>query len=439
MAHQEIALSRRNFLLGLVNGAVTMLGLALLDTGTVLTAFIVQLMGGNVIWVGLVTSVINSATQWPAVALANRLETHPRRLPYYRVSALARTVAWLGLGLVLVRGWGLSNLALFLIVTGAFFLRSVGGGVGIIPFWSIVSDTVPPDWRGRFFGIRQLTGGLLCVGAGFYVRAVLGETSPYPFPQNYGVLALWATVATALGTGAFCLFEEPPAAAQRRQVPLLVQLRRGPRLFRRDPNYRRLLRANLAYGLSMAIVGPFIVPYALKHMHVAAAAVGMMLIARQLAYSLSSFAWSYISDARGNRLLLIITSCLCLTVPLAMLAAPLTPERVVIHVLGLPLEASVVYLLAVFVLLGLTTGGLELGANNYLLELAPPRKRSTYLGFLSTLNVPLAWAPLLGALLIGRADRFLLGFGLSLAAAIVCLYNVLRLSEVRYEENGNAR
>jgi MFS family permease len=273
----------------------------------------------------------------------------------------------------------------------------------------------------------------MCLGVGFYVRHMLGPANGYAFPRNYGVLALWATIAMALGVLAFCLNDDPGATTATRRLPLRQQVRRGPRLARRDPNYRRLLRAIVGYGLAMSLTTPFIVPYGLQRAHLSAGAVGIFLIARQLAFSLSSFLWSYISDARGNRLLLLITSALVVLIPVEMLAAPLVPPGSTVAVAGVIISAPVGYLTAVFVLMGLASGGLELGYNNYLMEVAPPRKRSSYLGFLSTLNLFLSWTPLAGALLIGSANRFALGFALATVAAVVCLYNVIRLGEVREE------
>jgi MFS family permease len=429
-------LSRRNFYLGLFNGAVTMVGAALLDPGTVLPAFVVQLMGGNVLWVGLIVSLYGCSVQLPIALLANRMETVAHRMPFYWASALIRTLSWLALGLVLVRAHGLSHLTLFLIVAATFLVWGLGLGVSNIPFYSIVSDSIPPTWRGRFFGIRQIIGGLMCLGVGIYVQQMLGPHSGYAFPHNYGVLALWATVATSLGVAAFCVSEDRGAVTATRRLSLCLQLRRGPRLARRDPNYRRLLRVILGYGLAMSLTTPFIVPYGFQRFHLSAGAVGVFLIANQLAYSLSSFVWSYLSDAQGNRRLLLVTSGLVVLIPVAMLAAPLVPVGSTVALLGLVVSAPVAYLTAVFVLLGLASGGLVLGYNNYLLEVAPPRKRSTYLGFLSTLNLFLSWTPLAGALLIGSANHFALGFALATVAALVCLYNVLRLGEVR-EENGD--
>lgn len=432
-------LSRRNFWLGQINGPATMLSMTLLNTETVLAAFVVSLMGGNVIWVGLLASLIACASLLPGVLLANRMAVAERRLPYYQFGAVLRTGSRILLALVLILGQGESRLATFVALAGSMLLWAVGAGVSLIPFWSVVSDSIPPRWRGRFFGSRNVIGGLLSVAGGLWLRQMLSPESGYSFPINFGYIALASAVAEALGTGAWCLTYEPPPPRQSRRLPLGLQLLRGPRLWRRDPNYRRLLRANVAYSIAMSFVVPFIVPLGLKQLDVAAAALGGFVVARQLAFSLSALVWSQISDQRGNRLLLIITASLALLIPAAMLLAPSLPRDPAWHWGGVAVNFPAIFLTGVFALVGAATGGLELAQNNYLLEVAPPRKRSTYLGFLYAVGVPLAWAPFVASLLIGPHDRFLLGFALSLAAVLVCLYNLLRLSEVREEEEPFAR
>ncbi len=213
-----------------------------------------------------------------------------------------------------------------------------------------------------------------------------------------------------------------------------MQLRRGPRLFRRDTNYRRLLRAGVAYSLASSCVVPFIVPYALKHAGIASSALGVFIVARQLAFSLFALIWGRISDRHGNRRVLVMGSALSLLVPLAMLAAPLIKPGAELHLGTLVVQLPVAYYAVVFGLVGLITGGLEMAYSNYLMEVAPARKRPTYLGFRSTLGVPLAWAPFVASLLIGAQDRFAVGFVLSLAAALVALVNALRLGEVRQSD-----
>lgn len=436
MTEETPKLSKRNFSLGIFNGSILMLGGTLVNTETVMAAFVVELMGGNVIWVGLLISVFASSIYWPQVLLANRLESRPRRLPYYWFAAIMRTLTRGLLATVLLLGTGLSPVTLFILVTLLLLLWASALGVAIIPFWSVVTDSIPPNWRGKFLGGRQLIGGLLSIAAGFFVVSMLSPDSGYSFPRNYGLLALYATFFTFLGTGAWCLAEERPHPVQKRRVSVGFQFRRGPRLLRKDVNYRRLLRAAVFYGLSMSFVTPFIVPYALKHLGIAVAAVGAFIIARQLGFSLASSLWSYISDHFGNRLLLLITSSMALLIPLLMLGMSMVQPDSALTVIGLSVDLQVAYLVAVFAIVGTTTSGRDLGHSNYLLEVAPARKRATYLGFMSAVMLPLAWSPFLASLLIGRADRFMLAFGLSLAAALICLYNVVRLSEVRFEENG---
>ena len=427
------SLSRRNFCLGQINGPVTFVAITLMSADTVLAAFVVKLMGGNVIWVGLLSSVIASATLLPNAYLAARLEALPRRLPYYRLGALLRTVARLVLAGALLFPLGLSPLATFVVVTCAMLGWGLAAGMANIPFWSVVSDSIPPQWRGRFFGLRNVLSGLLAVACGLWVKHMLAADSGLTFPRNFGIIALVAVVAEAIGTGAWCLARERPAVHQSRRLSFAKQLLRGPRLLRRDPNYRRLLRANVAYSLAMSCTVPFIVPYALRHMGVAVATLGIFIVARQAAFSGFALVWGRLSDRAGNRRVLVITSSLALLLPLAMLAARWIAPDALLQVGAWSLPAPVVFFAAVFALVGLASGGLEMASGNYLLEVAPARKRSTYLGFSATIGVPLAWAPFAASLLIGSHDRFGLGFAVSLVAAVVCLASVLRMAEVRGE------
>jgi len=60
-----------------------------------------------------------------------------------------------------------------LTVFSLFFLLFVFtfmGGIAVIPFMDIWGKAIPSTLRGRFFGHRQLWGGILAIGSGFIVR-----------------------------------------------------------------------------------------------------------------------------------------------------------------------------------------------------------------------------------------------------------------------------
>ncbi|MCD6134206.1 MAG: hypothetical protein J7J25_01625 [Candidatus Omnitrophica bacterium] len=96
---------------------------------------------------------------------------------------------------------------------------------------------------------------------------------------------------------------------------------------------------------------------------------------------LSNFFWGYISDFRGNKVVLQLSAFFCLLAPLSVIAARfLTPWL----------------LLFGFFVTGFCLTGRRIGNTNFLLDIAPVLNRPTYIGLRGTLNFPMAIFPLLG-------------------------------------------
>lgn len=74
---------RRNFNLGVANGALWILCRALIDPDTVLPAFAIALMGDNPLAVGLLVSLVNAGWFWPPLLMTSTMATRRRRHPYY--------------------------------------------------------------------------------------------------------------------------------------------------------------------------------------------------------------------------------------------------------------------------------------------------------------------------------------------------------------------
>lgn len=424
-------LSRRNFVLGLINGALFIFLMAFIDTDTVITGFAWQLTGGKAIWIGLLVSVINTGWFWPALLLSPVLATTWRLLPAYRVSVVTRLVGLFAMAAV---AWYVDRFSVamgFALFALTFLTYTVGGGISLIPFMSIVSDTIPAQWRGRFFGARYLIGGLLAFGAGFLVKSLLSEQGAYRFPHNYAILFGLAAILAVPSLIAFCFVEECPRSVQRRRLPLMVELRRGLRILKRDRNFRRLVVTRSVATVMLGLSLPFIVPYALSQLGSPAAAVGLFMSCKVLTYAISNVFWSRVSDNRGNRRLLLLSSFMGLAAVWMLLGVRLLPEGHLLSVAGLALSWRVAFVCVIFAAFGFSNAGQEIGYTNFLLELIPERKRPTYLSVFYLVWLPLCWVPFFGALLIGNAHRFTLGFTLAALLSLLLVRFTLRLREVR--------
>ncbi|MCD6361262.1 MAG: MFS transporter, partial [Armatimonadetes bacterium] len=297
-----------------------------------------------------------------------------------------------------------------------YLLYTSAGGVGLVPFLSVVTDSIPANRRGLFFGLRYLLGGLLAFGAGFWVKWVLSDESGMSFPDNYAAVFGVAAVVASVSLVVFCFVREPQHKVETRQLRVGVQLARGLRRVWREPDFRRLLLARISYQAGCGLVFPFLVPYAYQYLHMSEAMVGILVAVRQLCWSTSNLLWSHISDHMGNRPLFVISGALTLSSVLLALAAPFLPHTELAVIWGLHFDYRLVLLLCAFAASGAGNSGQVVAHNSYLLEFTPERTRPVYFGTYYLVLLPLAFLPLPTALLIGVGGRYMSVF---IAGALV--------------------
>jgi MFS family permease len=429
-ANHHSPLVRRNYVLGVVNGALWQLANAFMNPSTVVPAFILALGKGDKIWVGVITACMNSGWSWPQAFLSKYLGAKRRLLPYYWFSAIGRSVAILALtGVVAFLHDASASVILWLIAI-LFMVYGSCGAVGIIPFMTIVSDSMPAALRGRFFGLRWLFGGLMGMGAGVVVKQILSGEAGLGYPRNYIALFAIASVIYVASFLCFGFVREPTHIAPGRELPMRLELARGPRLLRKDADFRRLILSRIFDAIAGGLTVPFMAPFALQYWRAPEEVIGVFLSLQAGAGAVSNLLWSRISDRQGNRKLLIVSSAASImTSALVLTSLALPPLR-----LGAWSGVTFTLPLAVFSLAfipqGFAMSGLAMGQTNYLLDIAPNRRRATYVAFSSLVMFPLAWWPVAGALIIGES-RFVLAFAVALTAAIASFTNAWRLREPR--------
>jgi len=440
---------RRNFITGVVNGALMQVSAVCMDSGIVLSAFLVHLMPtqgrrfwqNSTFWVGLVPSLMSLGWLWPPAFIAHKLEGQQRKMPVYTRSAIWRLLVLALLVWLSTRAGHMPSTLLAGLFALTVFVWTSGGGVGMIPFFDIVSKTIPANRRGRFFGSRSFLGGFLAFATGLLIRYLLDEShSGLAFPRGYTAVFALAWVGTQIGTFSFNLTREPLTPVPHHPVTWGQQMRRGSRILRRDRNYRRLVGVRLLSSLN-AMSLPFMVPFAMIRLGASEPMVGIFAAIAMISGTISNVLWSYVGDEFGNRRLLLLTNALGLLAPAAVLLAPHLAARPAFSALGLSFTPQLGGLCAAYLLVGFARTGQMMGETNFLLEIAPERRRPTYLGLMQTCLMPMAFAPMLGVALIGRPgnqpQRFELAFVCSLLFSLLGLLLIKRLQEPR-EESASA-
>ena len=131
------------------------------------------------ILIGFSSTIIGSlggiGSVLPQLFVANRLETKVHKRPLLRVAITIRALCW-GVLSLLTYLFAISHpnlvlLSLFLLLT----VFTLMGGVAVTPFMDIWGKAIPSTLRGRFFGYRQLLGGILAIASGFIAKYVLAN------------------------------------------------------------------------------------------------------------------------------------------------------------------------------------------------------------------------------------------------------------------------
>lgn len=414
---------RRNFSLGLLNGAFFNLFNALLDPSLVLSWFVSQLTTSNFL-IGLIVPIQHGGWFLPQLVVSSYLQRRQRKLPFYTYIAGVRVTIF-----------GLMTLAVFLIEDAAvllvvFFILlaaySLGSGLGGICFVDIVAKAIPPTRRGAFFGWRRFLGGLLALGGSLLVKYILDERRGLAFPDNYAVLFLLSFFTLCVAVGCFILVVEPLEPVNKAKITLGKQFRRALDLPRRDKNYRRFLTMRLLL-MAAEIATPFYIIYAKRALSVSVSMVGVYLTGATMAGFASTLLWGRISDRRGNKLLIILSSSLGLFIPLiAMSIVPLADLLP-----GLREFTSGLFAL-VFIVSGGSKAGAMMGNMNFLLEIAPADDRPIYIGLTNTILGIALLASSVGGLIVDLVG-FTVLFSLALAFYALALFLTLKLQEPRYE------
>ena len=158
-----------------------------------------------------------------------------------------------------------------------YFIRSSAMGVSTLPYMDIISKSIEPQRRSRYFSLRQFAGGFFGIFIGFFfIRYILSPESGLVFPTNYAVLFGCAGGATGLALTAFLQIREPIRPVQTARQPFGQHLKQGPHFFRTDRNYRWFFY----YRMCTTVAGmctPFYVPYALQKLEVPDATIGTFL------------------------------------------------------------------------------------------------------------------------------------------------------------------
>lgn len=374
-----------NFAMGLLHGIFYNGGIAFSNVSTVLPVFLDNFTTSKIL-IGLSSSLMGPlggvGSALPQLITAHKIESRTKKKPFLVGAIIVRALCW-GVLTLITYFFALSQpgVVVFLL----FFLLTVFtfmGGVASIPFFDIWGKAIPSNLRGRFFGYRQLGGGLMAIGAGWIVKSILSNNS-IKFPDNYSLLFLLCFIFISISYLALGSVKEPISEVYERPLTFRAFLQKNFRVLKSDHNFRRFIIVQIIIG-SASLAMPFYVLYARNILKMELGMVGIFLSVQMAGGMLSNIIWAHLSDFKGNKLIIVFTALIGFFIPLLALI--------------IPASHSALFIL-VFAASGVFINGRSVGSTNFLLDIAPAKDRPTYISLKGTLALPIVIFPLIGGII----------------------------------------
>ena len=372
--------------MGLIHGILYLGGEAFYNPDTVLPIFLDHFTKSKTL-IGLSSALIGKlggiASVFPQLLVANKIENKTYKKPLLIFAITVRALSW---GLLAFTTYIFNNTypnltIFFLFVT--LILHTFMGGIAAVPFFDIWGKSLPSNLRGRFFGYRQLWGGVLAIGSGLIVKNILGNNS-IEFPYNFALLFFLVFIFLSVSYIALGSVKEPTEKVYRNKLPFKDFLKKAFLVVKKNKNYKKFIIVEILAGAG-GLALPFYILYLKNILGISLGTIGILLSAQMLGSVLSNVLWAHLSDFVGNKKVIQISTFAGLMVPVVALMTQFKNE--------------LLYIL-LFATIGFFIAGRTIGKTNYLLDIAPSKDRPIYISLTGTLLFPVSLFPLIGGLII---------------------------------------
>ncbi len=328
-----------------------------ITAGSLVTAYALW-AGANDFHLGLIAA-LTAISATGSVLGAHWLGHLGRRKPLTVVTSVGGRAIWILLCLLpFLPGLAETRIAVLLAV---IFLGNAFLNAGGTAWLSWMTDLVPLERRGRFFGRRNALLGIVTMvtawvsGRAFDSMVAAGRQDE-GLALTFGVAVVSAVIAGIILTRQW----EPPLSGEPPRS-LLETLRRPFA----ERNFRRLLAFLIAWAVVTGVAGPFYGAHMIRNLRMPFSVIAIYSVIAGLVSLLTQPLWGRVIDRTGNRPVLICNLAGLCFLPAIWLFA--TPER------WFPIWIDAV-------ITGVFWPGMTLAVFNLLLATVPEDGRASCLG-----------------------------------------------------------
>jgi len=234
--------------------------------------------------------------------------------------------------------------------------------------------------RGNLYAFKQFFSSIGFLIGGLII-AFAFNVSNISYPNNYTLVLFMGFIGLLIASGAFWHIKEPPSKVEKHE-PFFVFVKKIPTVLKSDKSFSRFILVENLTSFSLMIL-PFYIIYAQEIFDTTL--LSLYLFAIIVGSIVSNIFWGIISKKFSSKKVMEVCIFLGAIIPLLSL---------------LIRSSGPYYFSIIFVLVGFIRSGRVVGFDPYLLDIAPEKQRTCYLGIRGTLSMLIIVLPLLGGLFI---------------------------------------
>jgi MFS family permease len=282
-------------------------------------------------------------------------------------------------------------------------LIAICGGLAGPAWGSLMSDYVPADKRGRYFGWRNRTVGMVTVGSIVVSGLLLNFFGELLSAAAFSTIFLLAALARYLSGYFISRMDEPPHRKDpASDFTFLMFVRRF-----RESNFLKFVLFSGSLTFATYLAAPFFAVFMLRDLQFSYLTYMTLQVASSLAALTALPVWGKHGDLVGNVGVLRLSSLLVAFLPVFWLVS---------H--------DPLYLMLVQIISGFSWSGVTLSAGNFIYDAVTPQKRVRCIAYYNVINgLALFLGSAFGGYLVARLPSFY-GYRLLALFALSCLCRV---------------
>ncbi len=295
---------KRNFTFNTFDGIFFFLGMIFLHLENVLPVYISKLGGSNFV-ISLIPVLHNMGIFFPAIFVANYLQSLKRKQPYLLRLGMVQRTPWLIAGCLSFFFADSFPTLIIIVLLSTVFIAAIISGMNIPAFFYFTAKTIPMQTRGKLFALRNMGSYLLGLAAGGLIRYLM---SHFDFPRNFSMLLLIGFCFIMLSQLSLALIKEPESEVTTPRMKLRDFLKTLPEKLKRNPSFIAFAVGRALYSLAYTSCSYFSVNL-VRTYNLNDSEVGIFAIINAATFIIINPLLGFLGDKYGHKTNMIIGSC----------------------------------------------------------------------------------------------------------------------------------